>query len=109
MSAEATAGATTRTRRYSVCNPPHPRVGGTHLRHLNPLAKTSRGGSSPMSPPWKRCPRVLQGLCRHLLRRGLRPPPPLQSMGPCHRASPQCQTSQREDIPPLTCQAEGTQ
>src|SRR5258707_15442944 len=58
-----------------------------HLRHLDPLTKTSRGGSSPTSPPtWERCPRVLQGLCRCLLRRGLHPPPPLQSMGPCHRA-----------------------
>src|SRR5258707_5326126 len=104
MSAEATAGATTRTQRYSVCNPPHPRVGGTHLHHLNPLTKTSRGGSSPTSPPaWKHCPRALQGLHRCLLRRGLRPPPPLQSMGPCHRAPPQHQTPSREDIPPLPC------
>src|SRR5260221_4251221 len=109
MSTEAGTGATTRTRRYSVCNPPHPRVGGTHLHHLNPLTKTSRGGSSPMSPlAWKCCPRALQGLCRHLLRRGLHPPPPSQSMGPCHRAPPQCQTPQREDIPPLTHRAEGT-
>src|SRR5258708_30320438 len=54
MSAEATAGATTGTWRYSVCNPPHPRVGGMHLCHLDPLAKTSRGGSSPMSPPVSR-------------------------------------------------------
>src|SRR5258708_1545776 len=77
MSAEATAGATTRTQRYSVHNPPHPRVGGMHLCHLDPLTKTSRGGSSPTSPPaWKCCPRVLQGLHRCLLRRGLRPPPP---------------------------------
>src|SRR5258707_15668093 len=54
MSAEATAGATTQTQRYSVCDPPHPGVGGMHLRHLDPLTKTSRGGSSPMSPPtWK--------------------------------------------------------
>src|SRR5258708_7697157 len=68
-------------------------VTGTHLHHLDPLAKTSRGGSSPMSPPaWKCCPRVLQGLRRHLLRRGLHPPPPLQSVGPCHRAPPRCQT-----------------
>src|SRR6266481_4840706 len=81
MSAEAAARAATRTQRYSVCDPPHPRVGGTHLCHLDPLAKTSRGGSSPMSPPaWKCCPRALQGLHRHLLRRGLHPPPPLQSV-----------------------------
>src|SRR5258707_15502575 len=54
MSAEATAGATTQTQRYSVCDPPHPGVGGMHLCHLDPLTKTSRGGSSPMSPPtWK--------------------------------------------------------
>src|SRR6266436_4662311 len=109
MSAEAAAGAATRTWRYSVHDPPHPRVGGTHLCHLNPLTKTSRGGSSPTSPPtWKHRPRVLQGLRRHLLRRGLCPPPPSQSMGPCHRAPPQCQTPQREDIPPLPHQAEGT-
>src|SRR6266436_6392556 len=65
MSAEAAAGATTQTWRYSVCDPPHPGVGGTHLHHLDPLTKTSRGGSSPMSPPaWKHCPRALQGLRR---------------------------------------------
>src|SRR5260221_332366 len=70
---------------------------------LDPLTETSRGGSSPTSPSvQKHYPRVLQGLCRCLLRRGLRPPPPLQSMGPCHRAPPQCQTPQREDVPPLT-------
>src|SRR5258707_4513609 len=74
-----------------------------------PLTETSRGGSSPMSPSiQKHYPRALQGLCRHLLRRGLCPPPPSQSMGPCYRAPPQCQTPQREDVPPLTCQAEGT-
>src|SRR5258707_10568125 len=68
-----------------------------------PLTETSRGGSSPMSPSVQKCyPRVLQGLHRHLLRRGLHPPPPSQSVGPCHRASPQCQTPQREDIPPFT-------
>src|SRR6266436_6699230 len=100
MSTEATAGAATRTWRYSVCDPPHPGVGGTHLCHLDPLTKTSRGSSSPTTPPaWKCCPRVLQGLHRHLLRRGLHPPPPLQSVGPWHRAPPQCQTPQREDIP----------
>src|SRR5258708_37797430 len=33
-------------------------------------------------------PGVLQGLHRHLLRRGLCSPPPSQSMGPCHRAPP---------------------
>src|SRR6266436_8342986 len=109
MSTEARARAATRTQRYSVCNPPHPRVGGMHLCHLNPLTKTSRGGSSPMCPPaWKCCPRVLQGLRRCLLRRGLCPPPPSQSMGPCYRAPPQCQTPQREDVPPLTHRAEGT-
>src|SRR5260221_3176126 len=109
MSTEARAGATTRTQRYSVCNPPHPGVGGMHLRHLNPLAKTSRGGSSPTSPPaWKCCPRALQGLRRCLLRIALHPPPPSQSMGPCHIAPPQCQTPYREDIPPLPCQTEGT-
>src|SRR5258708_3576675 len=60
MSAEAAAGAATRTQRYSVHDPPHPGVGGTHLCHLNPLTKTSRGGSSPMSPPtWKHCPSVM--------------------------------------------------
>src|SRR5258708_34003857 len=81
MSTEASARAATQTQRYSVCNPRHPGVGGMHLHHLDPLTKTSRGGSSPTSPPaWKHCPRVLQGLCRCLLRRGLRPPPPSQSV-----------------------------
>src|SRR5258708_10418555 len=56
MSTEATAEAATQTRRYSVCNPPHPRVGGMHLHHLNPLTKTSRGGSSPTSPPGSAVP-----------------------------------------------------
>src|SRR5258708_3189138 len=28
------------------CNPSHSGMGGTHLCHLNPLAETSRGGSS---------------------------------------------------------------
>src|SRR5258707_13554465 len=35
MCAEATAGAATRTRRYSVHDPPHPGVGGMHLHHLD--------------------------------------------------------------------------
>src|SRR6266436_5045525 len=87
-----------------LCNPSHSRMGGTHLCHLDPLTETSRGGSSPTSI----CPEALQGLHRCLLRRGLHPPSPSQSMGPCYRAPPQCQTPQRTDIPPLTCQAEGT-
>src|SRR5258708_19227343 len=96
-------------RRKHLWDPSHSGMGGMHLCHLDPLTETSRGGSSPMSPSiWKRYPRVLQGLCRCLLRRSLRPPPPLQSMGPCDRAPPQCQTPQREDAPTLTCQAEGT-
>src|SRR5258708_40347511 len=86
-----------------LCDPSHSGMGGTHLCYLDPLTETSRGGSSPMSPStWKCYPRVLQGLRRCLLRRGLCPLPPSPSAGPCHRASPQCQTSQREDIPPLT-------
>src|SRR5258708_4147822 len=28
----------TQTRRGCLCNPPHPRVGGMHLHHLDPLA-----------------------------------------------------------------------
>src|SRR5260221_84229 len=84
MSAEARA--TTQTRRCSICNPPYPRVGGMHLCYLNPLTEAGRGGSSPMSLSiWKCHPRTLQGLCRHLLRESLCPPPPLQSMGSCHR------------------------
>src|SRR5258708_4568427 len=60
-----------------LCDPSHSRMGGMHLCHLDPLAETSRGGSSPTSPSiWKCYPRVLQGLHRHLLRRGLHPPPP---------------------------------
>src|SRR5258705_12251613 len=75
------------TRGCHLCDPSHSGMGGMHLCHLNPLAETSRGGSSPMSPSiQKHYPRVLQGLHRNLLRRGLCPPPPLQSVGPCHRA-----------------------
>src|SRR5258708_13131402 len=100
MSTEATAGAAPQTQRYSVHNPPHPGVGGMHLHHLDPLTKATRGGSSPMSPPtWKCCPRVLQGLCRHLLRRGLRPPSPLQSMGPFHKPPPHPQPPSKQYIP----------
>src|SRR5258708_12649638 len=48
-----------------------------HLHHLDPLTKTSRGGSSPTSPPaWKHCPRVLQGLRRCLLRKAFAHLPP---------------------------------
>src|SRR6266478_9927745 len=76
-------------RGHHLCNPSHSGMGGTHWCHLDPLTETSRGGSSPMSPSIrKHYPRALQGLRRHLLRRGLCPPPPSQSMGPCHRASP---------------------
>src|SRR5260370_30474773 len=99
MSAEAAAGAATQTQRYSVHDPPHPRVGGMHLCHLNPLTKTSRGGSSPTSPPaWKHCPRPLQGLHRCLLTRDLHPPPPSQSVGPPHRAPAQCKTPSTKDV-----------
>src|SRR5258708_247236 len=88
---------------HHLSDPSHFRMGGMHQCHLDPLTETSRGGSSPMSPSvWKCYPRALQGLHRCLLRRGLHPPPPLQSMGPHYRAPPQCQTPQREDIPPLT-------
>src|SRR5258708_37336046 len=77
------------TRGCHLCNPSHSGMGGTHLCHLDPLTETSRGGSSPMSPSvQKHYPRALPGLHRHLLRRGLHPPPPLQSVGPCHRAPP---------------------
>src|SRR5258708_33183668 len=92
-----------------LCDPSHSRMGRMHLCYLDPLTETSRGGSSLTSPSTqKHYPRALQGLCRHLLRRGLCPPPPSQSMGPCCRAPPRCQTPQREDVPPLTCRAEGT-
>src|SRR5258707_15360712 len=66
------------------CNPSHSRMGGTHLCHLNPLAETSRGSSPTRPSVWKCYPRALQGLHRRLLRRGLCPPPPLQSVGPHH-------------------------
>src|SRR5258707_589220 len=42
MSAET--GAATRTWRCSICNPPHPRVGGAHLCYFNPLTKAGKGG-----------------------------------------------------------------
>src|SRR5258708_29542648 len=85
-----------------LCDPSHSRMGGMHLCHLNPLTETSRGGSSPTSPSiQKHYPRALQGLHRCLLRIGLCPPPPSQSMGPRYRAPPSCQTPQREYIPPL--------
>src|SRR5260221_12790677 len=103
-SAEAHCPCTLQMRGHRLCDPSHSGMGGTHQYHLDPLTETSIGGSSPKSPSvQKHYPRALQGLCRHLLRRGLHPPPPLQSMGPCYRAPPQCQTPQREDIPPLTC------
>src|SRR5258708_39288907 len=97
------------TRGCCLCDPSHSGMGGMHLCHLDPLTETSRGGSSPTSPSiWKHCPRALQGLHRHLLRRGLCPPPPSQSMAPHHRAPPQHHTPYREDVPPLPCQAEAT-
>ena len=105
----AEAGATTQTQRCSICNPPYPKVGGTHLCYLDPLAEAGRGGSSPVSLSiWKCHPRMLQGLCRCLLRGSLCPPPPSQSMGSCHRSPPQHQTPQRKDVPPLPGRAEGT-
>ncbi len=105
----AGAGATTRTQRCSICNPPYPRVGGMHLCYLNPLAEAGRRGSSPMSPSIQKChPRMLQGLCRCLLRESLCSSPPLQNMGSCHRSPPRCQTPQRKDIPPLSSRAERT-
>src|SRR6266436_3292327 len=88
-SAEVHHPSILQTGGHCLCDPSHPRMGGMHLCHLDPLTETSRGGSSPMSPPvWKCYPRALQGLHRHLLRRGLCPPPPLQSMGPHYRAPP---------------------
>src|SRR5260221_2844310 len=70
----AEPGATTQTRRCSICNPPHPRVGGTHLCYFDPLTEAGRGGSSPMSLPVQNChPRTIQGLFRHLLLGGLCP------------------------------------
>src|SRR5258706_15255955 len=77
------------TRGCCLCNPSHSGMGGTHLCHLDPLTEASGGGPSPTSPPiQKHYPRALQGLRRHLLRRGLCPPPSSQSMGPHHRAPP---------------------
>src|SRR5260370_41496402 len=75
MSAEP--GAATQTQRCSICNPPHPRVGGMHLCYFDPLTEAGRGGSSPMSLPIrKHHPGMIQGLCRCLLTGGLCPPPP---------------------------------
>src|SRR5258708_33192256 len=89
LSAEACCPSILQTRGCCLCNPSHSGMGGTHWCHLDPLTETSRGGSSPTSSSvWKHYPRALQGLHRCLLRRGLHPPPPSQSMGPCHRASP---------------------
>src|SRR5258708_32445868 len=89
-------------RGHCLCNPSHFGMGGTHLCHLDPLTETSRGGSSPTSPSVQKChPRALQGLRRCLLRRGLHPPPPSQSIGQCYRPPPQCQTPQREEVRPL--------
>src|SRR5260370_32942843 len=77
------------TRGCCLCNPSHSGMGGTHLCHLDPLAETSRGGSSPMGPSiQKHYPRVLQGLHRCLVRRGLFPPPPSHRRRPCERAAP---------------------
>src|SRR5258708_17605006 len=108
-SAEVCHPSILQMRGCCLCDPSHSGMGGMHQCHLNPLTETSRRGPSPMSPSiWKHYPRVLQGLCRCLLRRGLHPPPPLQSVGPCYKAPPRCQTPQREDIPPLTHRPEGT-
>src|SRR5258708_4048381 len=87
-------------RGHRLCDPSHSGMGGMHWCHLDPLTETSRGGSSPISPSaWKHYPRVLQGFRRRLLRRGLCPPPPSQSMGPCHRASPRCQLPRGRTFP----------
>src|SRR5260221_12746944 len=100
-SAEAHCPSTLQMRGHHLCDPSYSGMGGTHQCHLDPLTETSRGGSSAMSPSiQKHYPRVLQGLRRCLLRRGLCPPPPLQSIGPCHRAPPHCQPPQRQDVPP---------
>src|SRR5258708_12019295 len=108
-SAEVCHPSILQTRGHHLCDPSHSGMGGTHWCHLDPLTETSRGGSSPMSPSIrKHYPRALQGLCRHLLRGGLHPPPPLQSVGPSYRAPPSSQTPHRENIPPLTHQPERT-
>src|SRR6266436_4910423 len=53
------------TRRGCLCNPPHPRVGGMHPCHLDPLTEIGRGGSGPTSlPVWEHHPGMLQRLCR---------------------------------------------
>src|SRR5258708_1750606 len=88
-SAEVCHPSILQTRGHHLCDPSHSGMGGTHLCHLNPLTETSRGGSSPTSPSiWKHHPRALQGLRRHLLRRGLHPPPPSQIMGPHYKPQP---------------------
>src|SRR6266436_3756908 len=83
-STEVRFPSTLQTRGHHLCDPSHSRMGGTHLCHLNPLAETSRGSSPTRPSVWKCYPRALQGLHRRLLRRGLCPPPPLQSVGPHH-------------------------
>src|SRR5260221_13656101 len=101
-SAEVHHPSILQTRGPHLCNPSHSRMGGMHLCHLNPLTETSRGGSGPMSPSIQKCyPRVLQGLHRCLLRRGLHPPPPSQSMGHAHEPPPHSQLPQRTAIPLL--------
>src|SRR5258707_9271761 len=106
---EACPFIASQTRRGCLCNPPHPRVGGMHPCHLDPLTEVGRGGSGPMSPPvQKHHPGMLQRLHRCLLGGSLCPCPPLQGMGSCHRAPSQCQAPQREDFPPLPCRTEGT-
>src|SRR5260221_12839193 len=91
-----------------LCDPSYSGMGGMHQCHLDPLTETSRGGPSPMSPSIQKCyPRALQGLHRRLLRRGLHPPPPSESLGPCHKAPPLHQTPQTEDVHPLPHRAEG--
>src|SRR5258707_14296794 len=97
------------TRRGCLHDPPHPRVGGMHPCHLDPLAEIGRGGSGPTSPPIQKChPGMLQRLCGCLLGGSLHPPSPLQGMGSHHSAPPQHQAPQREDFPPLPCRTEGT-
>src|SRR5258708_40252798 len=76
-SAEVHHPSILQTRGCCLCNPSHSGMGGMHWCHLDPLTETSRGGRSPTSPSiWKCYPRALQGLHRHLLRRGLHQPPP---------------------------------
>src|SRR5258708_10999605 len=65
----AEPGATTQTQRYSICNHPHPKNEGIHLRYFYPPTETRQQGTNPINQTLSKChPRTNQGHRQHLLR-----------------------------------------